>query len=792
MADDGLLPRRGLGFRGRIVLGFLLLLVGTQVATLGIVGVAAERAVREQLGDQLKVSERVWAQLAAASAERLQESVSVLANDFAFRAAVATQDKPTAEVALLNHGMRIDADVALLLTPDGEVQVAIGPEDDVDSARAMAPLLAEAEANGRATGVALLDARPFLLAVVPVMAPRRVAWAAFGLHYGEALARRYRGIIGMDVVFVEGDGDHVRVLASTLPDAQTAALRDSREATRAVAGADIDLALDGRHYAAHAFSAAMMSGRQVQVMLLADLDEALAPYHRLRDQILWLAGLAVLVAAALAVLVGQGIARPVRRLADAARRIGAGDYAQALPVRGRDELADLARAFNAMQREIGQREARIRFQATHDDLTGLPSRGHALGVLASKIERARQYGRNCAVLILDLDRFKEINDSLGHAYGDAVLVLVAERLRAAVRGDDLLARLGGDEFLVLLDDADAEAACDRARQLAQVLETPFRLENTQVGLEASIGVAVYPGHADDAATLLRRADIAMYEAKQQHLRVLVYRAGDDEHHLRQVGLMGLLRHALELQQFRLVFQPKIDLASRRVVHVEALLRWTTPEYGDVTPDEFIPLAERSGMIRAITRHVVDDALRQAAPWIAGGLIEGIAVNLSPMDLVDDDLPDYVAQRLQAHCVPPERLVLEVTEHTVMRDLEAARGTMHRLRAQGVRLSIDDFGTGHSSLAQLRSLPVDEIKIDKSFVAELGDGSGDVVIVRSAIEIGHNMGLKVIAEGVETPASLAILEALDCDMVQGYLFSRPLPADAFVDWCTRHQRERIEA
>ena len=792
MADEALLPRRGLGFRGRIVLGFLLLLIGTQIATLAIVGVAAERAVREQLGDQLKVSERVWAQLSAASAERLQESVSVLANDFAFRAAVATQDQPTAEIALLNHGMRIDADVALLLAPDGAVQVSIGPEDDQETVRAMAPLLAEAEANGHATGVAMLDARPFLLAVVPVMAPRRVAWAAVGLHYGEALARRYRGIIGMDVVFVEGDGAFVRVLASTLPDAQTAALRLNREAARAIDGADVDLALDGRHYAAHAFGAALMSGRQVQVMLLADLDEALTPYHRLRDQILWLAGLAVLVAAVLAVLVGQGIARPVQRLADAARRIGAGDYATTLPVRGRDELGDLARAFNGMQREIGQREARIRFQATHDDLTGLPSRGHALGVLERTIERARQQGRDCAVLILDLDRFKEINDALGHAYGDAVLTGVADRLRAAVRGEDLLARLGGDEFLVVLDDADAEAACDRARQLARVLETPFRLGNTQVGLEASIGVAVYPGHADDAATLLRRADIAMYEAKQQHVRVLVYRAGDDEHHLRQVGLMGLLRYALELQQFRLVFQPKIDLASRRVVHVEALLRWTTPEYGDVAPDEFIPLAERSGMIRPITRHVVDEALRQAAPWIADGLIEGVAVNLSPMDLVDGDLPDYVAQRLQAHGVPSRSLVLEVTEHTVMRDLDAARTTMHRLRGQGVRLSIDDFGTGHSSLAQLRSLPVDEIKIDKSFVADLGNGSGDAVIVRSAIEIGHNMGLKVIAEGVEGQASLAILEALHCDMVQGYLFSRPLPPDAFVDWCMRFQREQADA
>ncbi|MET0329737.1 MAG: EAL domain-containing protein [Luteimonas sp.] len=793
MADDALPSRRGIGFRGRIVLGFVLLLIGVQVSTLAIVGMAGNRAVREQLGDQLRVSERVWAQLADASAQRLHESAAVLAGDFAFRAAVATGDRSTAQTALLNHSLRIDADVALLLAPDGQVQVSIGPEDDWQVAAAMASLLVDADAarDGQSTGVALLDTQPFLMAVVPVLAPRRVAWAAIGVHYGEALARRYRAIIGMEVAFVECDGEHVRVLASTLPDAQTLALRTSREVGRAMDGGDLDLVLEGRHYATHAFHAAALSGRQVQVMLLADLDEALAPYNALRSQILWLAGLAALLAFVSAVLLGQGIARPVARLADAARRIGAGDYAKALPVRGRDELADLSRAFNAMQREIGQREARIRFQSTHDELTGLPNRSHALGVLARKIERAREHGRDCAVLILDIARFKEINDTLGHAYGDAVLRVVAERLRGAVRGDDLLARLGGDEFLVLLDAAGHEVASERAGALARLLETPFRLEGGDVELEAHVGVAVFPDHADDAATLLRRADIAKDEAKQQHLRVLAYRAGDDEHHLRQVRLMGLLRHALELHEFRLVFQPKLHLATRRVAHVEALLRWSTPSYGEVSPDEFIPLAERSGLIRAITRHVIDAALRQARPWIEAGLVEGVAVNLSPMDLVDPGLPAHVGDLLRAHGVAPASLVLEVTEHTVMRDVEAARDTMHALRAQGVRLSIDDFGTGHSSLAQLRGLPVDEIKIDKSFVADLGAGSGDSVIVRSAIEIGHNMGLTVVAEGVETPENLAILEASGCDMVQGYLFSPPLAPAALVEWCTRRRARAVE-
>ena len=303
-----------------------------------------------------------------------------------------------------------------------------------------------------------------------------------------------------------------------------------------------------------------------------------------------------------------------------------------------------------------------------------------------------------------------------------------------------------------------------------------------------VGLALYPLHATSPDTLLRRADIAMYEAKQAHLRVAVYQAGHDETHLRRIGLIGDLRKACDRGEFRVLYQPKIDLRMKRLAHAEALLRWQHPTLGTISPDEFIPLAEHCGLIHEVTAFVLGAGLQQAAAWRADGLDIGLAVNLSPMDLLDTRLPGVVSGLLQAHRFPPAELILEITESTVMRDVQAALSTMRVLRGLGVRLSIDDFGTGHSSLAQLRSLPVDEIKIDKSFVMRLDTHPEDTVIVRSAIEIGHNMGLVVIAEGVEQAGSLEILQGLHCDMVQGYFFSKPVDADAFRRWHDEFEAE----
>lgn len=773
-------------FGARIVVVLVATLLLMQLATLLIVDVAVDRDVHRQLAERIDVGDKVWRQLQRDRGQELTLAVGALASDFAFREAVATGDASTVLSALLNHGQRMGADASLLLAVDGSLQTSTLDGDEPAQATALAPLLQAARSNGSSAGVVELDGKPYSLAVVPVMAPRLIGWVAMGRLFGAREARDYRSLTGLDAAIAVRTANGWRLVASSLDSEAAQAL----ELLPALPLQRTRISLGGRPFHAGITPADPAHAGAIDVVLLAGVDQAMQPYQRLKRQIMGLATLAALLALVVSVVVGRSVTRPVARLADAARRIEGGDYAEPLPVVGNDELSDLANAFNRMQDGIAEREQQIRHQAQHDNLTGLPNRVHALAFLASVLARARDDGSQCAVLLLDLDRFKEINDTLGHAFGDSVLEEVGRRLRKAIHGKDLLARLGGDEFMVLIESTDEANARERAWAIIQALESPLDLSErgAQVSIGASIGLALYPLHATSPDTLLRRADIAMYEAKQAHLRVAIYQAGHDETHLRRIGLIGDLRKACDRGEFRVLYQPKIDLRTKRLAHAEALLRWQHPTLGTISPDEFIPLAEHCGLIHEITAFVLGAGLRQAAAWRDDGLDIGLAVNLSPMDLLDTRLPGVVSGLLQAHRFPPAELILEITESTVMRDVQAALATMRVLRGLGVRLSIDDFGTGHSSLAQLRSLPVDEIKIDKSFVMRLDTHPEDTVIVRSAIEIGHNMGLVVIAEGVEQAGSLEILQGLHCDMVQGYFFSKPVDADAFRRWHDEFEAE----
>lgn len=779
-------PRLRLSFGARIVVAFVLLLALTQVATLAIVDVTVDRSVHAQLRERLEFGGRVWAELRGSRAERLNQAVGALAADFAFREAMATGDASTALSALVNHSQRIGADAALLFHVDGSLLVSTVEGAETAQQQGVAPLLRDAMGGGIAAGIVQLGGRPHEMALVPVMAPGLIGWAGMGRPMDAGDAQAFRGLTGLDIAVFTEDADGDRAIhASSLDAATVRALGVAASAT----GQHTPFTANGKHFYQEVIAADVRDSSPIRVWLLADIDAALAPYQALKRQIVLLATIAAFLALLTAVAVARGVTRPVARLAGAARRIGEGDYAEPLPESGSDELSALAGAFNRMQRGIAEREEQIRHQAHHDALTGLPNRVQAMARLQTLLAGPGSDRREGAVLLLDLDRFKEINDTLGHEFGDEVLGKVASRLRDSIRPNDLLARLGGDEFVVLLERTGEPGALERAWRLIDSLDKPLDLGTgrAQVSVDASVGLAMYPAHGDTPDVLLRRADIAMYEAKQSRRRVATYEPGHDEIHLRQIRLIGDLRRTIETDAFHLVFQPKVDLARNRVAHAEALLRWQHPELGAIAPDEFIPLAERSGLIHEITDHVIDRALGANAAWRRRGIEIGLAINLSAMDLVDAGLPDRVSALLAKHGVPATGLILEITESTVMRDIDASLQTMHGLRALGIRLSIDDFGTGHSSLAQLRALPVDEIKIDKSFVMDLARRPEDTAIVRSAIELGHNMGLTVIAEGVEEAASLEILRRLHCDMVQGYFFAKPTESDAFCAWLANFER-----
>jgi diguanylate cyclase (GGDEF)-like protein len=426
-------------------------------------------------------------------------------------------------------------------------------------------------------------------------------------------------------------------------------------------------------------------------------------------------------------------------------------------------------------------------QALHDWLTGLPNRALLRDRIQQGVLACRRDGQCGAVMLLDLDRFKDVNDNLGHRYGDLLLQQVGPRLRDAVRESDTVARLGGDEFAMLLPGVGEDAVAQVAAKIVEALERPFVVDGATIDVGASVGAACYPGHGDDVDTLLQHADTAMYLAKEAGSGWELY---DRQHEGRRSGKLALaaeLRRALERGELVLHYQPKADLHSGRVTSVEALVRWQHPARGVLGPMEFIPVAEQTGLIGPLTRWVLGEALGQCAAWRDQGLDLSVAVNLSARNLLDSRLPDDVAGMLGRNRLGAASLELEITEGAIMTDPVRARTVLERLSTMGIRLAIDDFGVGHSSLAYLGRLPVDEIKIDRSFVMGMGEDRGDAVIVRSTIDLGRNLGLEVVAEGVETNEAWEQLAKLGCDRAQGYFLTRPLPASDVACWIAEWHR-----
>jgi diguanylate cyclase (GGDEF)-like protein len=425
---------------------------------------------------------------------------------------------------------------------------------------------------------------------------------------------------------------------------------------------------------------------------------------------------------------------------------------------------------------------RLRHESLHDSLTGLPNRVLFQQRLADLLARRRPADPQIAVMLIDLDRFKEINDTLGHSTGDLLLQEVAARLRRVVPDRVTVARLGGDEF-ALLDPAQSgpEEAVALARGLREELHRPFAYQDLELEVSATIGVAVAPGHGRDATTLLRRADVAMYAAKNTAAGVAAYGEDLDENSPRKLALVGELRSVIDHDGLEVHYQPKVAMATGRVIGVEALVRWPHPVEGLVPPDEFVPLAERTGLIGPLTDFVLRTALAQCRRWAEAGHHLSVAVNLSARSLLDADLVDDVARALAVSGVDASKLVLEITETSIMSDAGYAMHVLNRLSAMGLTLAIDDFGTGYSSLSYLKRLPVDEVKIDKSFVLNMQDDENDAVIVRSIVDLARNLGLRVVAEGVETRNTWKALRDMGCDMAQGYVISQPLPADQLGAW-----------
>jgi diguanylate cyclase (GGDEF)-like protein len=440
--------------------------------------------------------------------------------------------------------------------------------------------------------------------------------------------------------------------------------------------------------------------------------------------------------------------------------------------------------------EIKQKEQE--FQTLHDALTGLPNRTLFMQYLRETIDQAASAGGSVAVMIMDLNDFKEVNDTLGHHYGDLLLKEIGLRLQGALREGALIARLGGDEFGVVIPALkDGSDAARVAQRLLGALEPALNLDGLAVEVSASIGIALYPLHSDDNETLLRRADVAMYSAKEARGSYEIYTPSRDRHSPHRLTLLSQVRQALEQEEFVLHYQPKVELATGRVSGMEALIRWQHPTRGLVPPDEFIPLTERTVLVRPVTLYVLDQALGQWHDWASQGFSLRVAVNLSARNLIDLHLPDQIGELLGKWDMPPDQLILELTESSLMTESGRTITVLNRLSQLGIALSIDDFGTGYSSLSHLRKLPINEIKVDRSFVTNMRTDQNNALIVRATVDLGRNLGLQVVAEGIEDGETWDRLAEMGCDLGQGYYMSRPLPGDQMTNWLDDPQSPTVE-
>jgi diguanylate cyclase (GGDEF)-like protein len=628
----------------------------------------------------------------------------------------------------------------------------------------------------------VLGDHAYQVVAVQVRTPQPVGWVLMGFALDREVLDDLKALSELQsVLLMQSSGQPWRHIVANLP---------ARAATALQAGlrqgppGDRVLELAGERMGAR-FVPLLDGEQRLGVLLLRSLDAALAPYHQLQLVLMGLTLLGVAVFALVSVLLARGISGPITSLSAAARRLERGDYDTPVPATSRlDEVHKLALALESMREGIRRRDALVNNLAYVDPLTLLPNRARFAEFLHHHLVNSDTPG---AVLMLDLDRFKHVNDVLGHEVGDRLLQSVAERLRAlCAPAHSVLARLSGDEFVVLLAHTDARAASEAALAILKDFEHPLQIDNETIDLGAGIGIALFPEHGRDVNLLLARAELAMYAAKTRQCGSLIYHAQLDAGSPESLSLLSELRRAVENEELRLFLQPKIDLQSRRVVGAEALVRWQHPTRGLVPPMQFIPFAERTGFIRMLSAWVLSGAAKFAREALDAGLSLRLSVNLSTRDLMDQDLPAKIEALITPRQVPPQSLCLEITESAIMDDPERALSTLEHLHAMGFKLSIDDFGTGYSSLAYLKRLPVDELKIDKSFVMAMERDLDDARIVRSTIELAHNLGLTVVAEGLETLKAWAMLARLGCDEGQGYFIGKPMPQEQFIAWAKSWQ------
>ena len=789
MKSIGPLPHPALAwfhrsFGARVVALFLGLLALVQIASFTAIKQSLHEQAYRELPEALGVAERVMvAQLDAQAAQQSQR-VRVYGADYGLHS-VINEDAETIRSLLEENAIgRTGADEAALLGTDLAPRAAFGRHIGAQALR-MQALAATAARDGSASEITLLGGTLHRIVLAPVKPPNGepLGWLLMSFRLEGGLIDDMRVLSKLQFTLLArnaGEPGWQLALSSLAP---TLARELAAQATTDGEATMRPIEVNGEELGVRVRT---LAGGTVLGVVSASIDEATQVPRQLQLGLLLITLAAFGIFAVGSLYTAGLVTKPLRTLARAAERLGSGDYTT--PVQGlhrSDEIGELAQSFESMRISVAEKQEQILRLAYWDALTGLPNRAQFRDAVASAIAGAGGSRAPVAVLMLDLDRFKHVNDVLGYAIGDRLLQGVAERLsREVMREGDLVARLSGDEFAILLRTGEPALAAAVAQRVARAFEQPLAVDEHKVDLGAGIGIACWPQDAGDADALINRAEVAMYAAKQRHQGALMYEPSLDAGSALTLSLLSDLRRAIEQGELRLHLQPKLELANGAVVGAEALVRWQHPVRGLVPPAQFIPFAEQTGFIRQLTMWVFEAAAQAWRELHADGTRLVLSVNLSVRDLMDQDLPLKLEMLLVQHRVPAEAFCLEITESAIMDDPERALATLNRLAAMGFKLSIDDFGSGQSSYAYLKRLPVDELKIDMAFIRSMDKDPVDAKIVRSIVELAHNLDLAVVAEGVENPRIWEMLHELRCDQAQGYHMGKPMPVAEFRPWSAR--------
>lgn len=760
-----------IGFRGRLVSAMVALVAIVSLSIGALLMLYLFEDEQSRAMEQLNLGERVAEEILQRRTSLILSRLDVVVRDFGFRSALASRDRITADSALENQSRRVGAQFAMITNSDSQVlATANTPPPQLQERADTLNLLAETQVNGFASQITVMNGQALELVTIPVEAPGLRAQLIAGFELGDEVAEIIERLSGTEVLYRArmADADHFRFL---LDDVRMDDARLSELAQVSASEHGSALFVTSDHYFARVVMLAEGPVTKLQMLLLINRDASLAAYYKRAIEILLLVSSVLILAALIALVVARSLGKPVLRLAHYAKAIGDGESPEAPPIKVGGELAELRQALGDMLGKLKNREEQIRYAASHDEITGLPNSQAFL----SRVRESFETGGRYVLFGLRVSDLSNINDTLGLAFGDNVLRAVVERLKVELPDNAELGRTGGGEFMMLVDACTGEALDAQAHHLLNAVQAPMQIDNTPFSLRCTMVSLQLPEDAQDTDQVRRRLNLTFELAQSSRQRLGHYQPGRDENHLRELQIISDLTVAIADKGLHMNYQPKLSMADGSLQQVEALVRWIHPELGFISPEEFIFLAEQSGQITDLTRHILRRVAQDASHWHASGLNIGVAINLSALDLSRPELINEISDAFSDWPLPMSSITLEVTESALMDDPETALETLGKLRDLGVTLSVDDFGTGYSSLSQLRKLPVQELKIDKSFILKLNTEPQDQLIVKSTIDMAHGLGLKIVAEGIENHETWHILKSWGCETGQGFYMSRPVGA-----------------